>query len=264
MAGMSAKRELTPSEKAAAVRLKAIWNARKEAGKPGEFTQLAVAHACGWSNQSAFSQYVNGVIPLNYSALVKLAAVLRFEPHEVSPELVESHGGVAYTPAEPERPPQVRTPVAAYGIRAVDDDDELDPEEFIQIPEIDVHLTAGDGGVGTEFVEQKYTLPFRRWWLDKKGIKPENVKLMSVRGDSMEPYLQAGDTVMIDLSDKRIVDHQVYAIIHAGEPKIKRLRKRYDGGLVIVSDNPSYPDEEVPPDGLEHVVILGRKRWRGG
>lgn len=46
--------------------------------------------------------------------------------------------------------------------------------------------------------------------------------------------------------------------------KVKRLRRRRDGGLLIVSDNDRYPIEEVPPSELDTVYIIGRVFDRSG
>lgn len=46
-----------------------------------------MAAACGWETQSAASQYINGAIPLNVSALLRISAYLDVPPQEISPSL---------------------------------------------------------------------------------------------------------------------------------------------------------------------------------
>ena len=80
---------LTPEQDQEAKRLKAIFNARKDAARSrgSKLNQDDVAAACGWGGQSAVSQYMNGRIALNLEALLKLSRALDFEPSEVSPRL---------------------------------------------------------------------------------------------------------------------------------------------------------------------------------
>jgi phage repressor protein C with HTH and peptisase S24 domain len=80
----------------------------------------------------------------------------------------------------------------------------------------------------------------------------------------MEPYLLDGDVVLIDLGQKDVEDGDVYALAYGDELRIKRLSRRFDGGLIIRSDNPRFPEETVAANDLQHVRVLGRHIWRGG
>src|SRR3989304_5006649 len=71
------RRELTDEEKAAAKRLREIWQRKKGALN---LTQLSMAIACGWSVQAAFQQYLNASIPLNVKALLKISRELKVGP----------------------------------------------------------------------------------------------------------------------------------------------------------------------------------------
>jgi len=75
----------------------------------------------------------------------------------------------------------------------------------------------------------------------------------------MEPTLPQGAKVTLDLSNTAIQDGKVYGIRYGNELRIKRLYKRFDGGLIIRSDNATKnPDESLNPDQLEHVSVIGR------
>lgn len=108
-------------------------------------------------------------------------------------------------------------------------------------------------------------LAFRQDWLRTKSISARsNLRIMSVSGDSMEDYLQDGDTVMIDMGQKSVTDGQVYAISYGNELRVKRLRKRFDGGLIIQSDNPHYAEETLTAKDASAVKVIGRVLWRAG
>lgn len=81
-------KKLNPEQEADAARLKALWLAWKAAevaaGRP--IAQDAAAERLGFG-QSAFSQYLNGIIPLNADALRKFCALLEVRPARISPKI---------------------------------------------------------------------------------------------------------------------------------------------------------------------------------
>lgn len=76
------RRALTPEEREDQQRLRQVWERRK-----GELhlTQKDAAHAMGFKNQTAISQYITGRIPLNMEAAFKFAELLKVSVEEVSP-----------------------------------------------------------------------------------------------------------------------------------------------------------------------------------
>ena len=92
------RRGLTAIEKDYLKRFKAIWAEKKQALN---LTQEAVGLACGWSGQTAFSQYYRGVVPLNIEAVLRLSKILQVHPSEIMPEindlLPEGRGGATAT-----------------------------------------------------------------------------------------------------------------------------------------------------------------------
>jgi len=76
----------------------------------------------------------------------------------------------------------------------------------------------------------------------------------------MAPTLPHGSAMTTDTRKNtldQIVDGWVYAIRYGNELRVKRLRKRFDGALLIDSDNPAYPREIVEPHQIEHIGIIG-------
>lgn len=157
-------------------------------------------------------------------------------------------------------------PVPAYEIRAVDGDDGIDADKEVMVAVVDVELSAGNGSQ-VEFIETKYRLPYQIEWLRKMGVRdPDHVRLMAVRGDSMERTLFDGDKVLIHLQDTRLKSDCVFAIMLDGEAKVKRLFNSV-AGVRIVSDNPDkarYPDELVTQDQADRLILIGRAIHRQG
>lgn len=147
--------------------------------------------------------------------------------------------------------------------------EEATPSDSIQVKEYRVSFSAGNGHRATyDAIEEAEPATYRLSWFHKTGVKPKNAKRFKVVGDSMEPFLFAGDSVLIDTSENdptRIIDGKLYAIRYGNDLRVKRLFRRLDGTLILRSDNPAYKDEEVPPElAEEHISILGRVRDKSG
>lgn len=156
----------------------------------------------------------------------------------------------------------IAEPLAVYSIKT-DMDDKEDGDVTVDVA--DIQLSAGAGAQAPEFVETRFRHTYRWEFLRAEGVtNPAAIKRCRVRGDSMERTLFDGDMVTINTADQRVIDNSVYAIVVADQLKVKRLRRRRDGGLIIVSDNDRYPPEDVPPDEVDHVYIIGRVFDRSG
>ena len=127
------KRQLSADQLADADRLKNLWLAFKvRTGK----TQDDVAEACGWKNQSAFSQYLNARIPLNLEAVLKLASVLEAQPEDISPSLAR----IVAIPIKPESNAELGGSLEAW-----DSETPLD-EEDVELSFLkEIELAAGRG-----------------------------------------------------------------------------------------------------------------------
>lgn len=83
------KRVLSAKQKAAAVNLRRIWDAKK---KGLNLTQESAANTCGWLSQGTVNQYLNAKIGLNVDAILKFAALLSVSPYEISHEIISELG----------------------------------------------------------------------------------------------------------------------------------------------------------------------------
>jgi phage repressor protein C with HTH and peptisase S24 domain len=129
--------------------------------------------------------------------------------------------------------------------------------DFIFVPQMADRISAGGGVVHYNDVEVR--VAFRKDWIRGKG-DPENMSLIKVVGDSMEPSLLSGDLVLVDHGRTR-VDPQggIYAIAIDHEIMIKRIQPvHYMGTLKIISDNKKYGPIEADADC---VNINGKVIW---
>lgn len=124
-------------------------------------------------------------------------------------------------------------------------------------------LSAGNGEIVWDHEEIERSHAFRRDWMQGRGLNPSRCKLLEVRGDSMSPTLNGGDTVMINMADREIVSGEVYALVAEDGLRVKRLHRRA-GGVWMHSDNSDqlrYPPELIQD---HHAAVIGRVVWRGG
>jgi phage repressor protein C with HTH and peptisase S24 domain len=150
-------------------------------------------------------------------------------------------------------------PAAIVPILAWEHPDDLPPGEFVMIPRLDVHLSAGDGREQVEIELLKHQpQAFRADWIRRKRLKPGRLASMYAKGDSMEPRIFDKDSLVVDTSQVDVVDDGVYALWYDGGERVKRLYRRPGGGLRIKSENPRYDTIELQPSEVEHVRIIGR------
>lgn len=137
--------------------------------------------------------------------------------------------------------------------------------QFVEINWANGGLSAGPGAAPSDD-EERRSLAFSETWLKKKGFKRKHLVIIEVVGESMEPRLSNGDVALINTADKEIKDHRIYALRYGDDLRIKRLSRRYDGAVIISSDNPlpEFRDEIVPAADLHQLQILGRAVWVGG
>lgn len=141
--------------------------------------------------------------------------------------------------------------------------------KYVRIPRLALRAAAGAGIAPDEHVEVQEELSFRRDWLARKGLKQEYLQIYESRGNSMAPYIEDGDVILIDTEALMPKSNEVWVICQAGSVgiRVKRLMIRENGDLIIRSDNPDktlYPDELVSNEHLIKIEIIGKLAWRGG
>ncbi|MCF6246958.1 MAG: helix-turn-helix domain-containing protein [Desulfobacula sp.] len=130
--------------------------------------------------------------------------------------------------------------------------------DFKYIPRVAARLSAGTGSFDVNESVTDY-LSFETKWLSAKGSSNSMVA-MEVFGQSMEPVIKEGDTVLIDQSQKNILAGAIYAVGVEDTILIKRLEK-HPNKLVLCSDNKAYDPIFLEKDQMETVRIIGKVIW---
>ena len=143
-------------------------------------------------------------------------------------------------------------------------DDNFDHSHtHLSIPRYEVKLSAGNGTAQWVELTDKEPLIFRASWFFERHLSPEHLRAMTVKGDSMTPVLENGDTVIIDIEDTEIIDGEIYAILYKEKLYIKELRHT-ENGVLMISKNTDYNAIAVTQHDENRFFVLGRKVWRGG
>ena len=130
--------------------------------------------------------------------------------------------------------------------------------EYKSAPHVKARLCAGDGSFEVDENISDYWM-FRTDWLKSKGVTSDMI-LINVYGNSMEPELKDGDTVLIDTSRKEILAGSIYAVGIDDTIMVKRIEK-HPGKLVLISDNKDYETLYLSQSEMDSVRIIGKILW---
>ena len=118
---------------------------------------------------------------------------------------------------------------------------------------------AGDGAV----VEQERVtgrVKFRRAWLARHGLAARNCRVIEVSGESMEPTLVDGCSILVNLAGRRRRVGRIYVVRTDDGLVVKRAGRDVAGAWQLVSDNPNkhvWPTRPWP----QHAEVVGEVKW---
>lgn len=132
------------------------------------------------------------------------------------------------------------------------------------IPLYDVKAKAGHGVVVTSerIVD---SLAFKQDFLrNELGATRDDLYLIHVEGDSMEPTLRAGDLILVDRRRTTADREGIYVLRMDDALLVKRLQRQPGGRIMATSDNPTYQSFDVDLKALhDGLSIIGRVVWAG-
>lgn len=140
---------------------------------------------------------------------------------------------------------------------------EASPElaDAVRVPILDITAAAGNGFHNGDPQVTGF-FPFPRSVLRRLGIKPEKVRGLRSRGDSMWPTISDGQLVLIDIGGIDLHDGRIYAISAPDGLRLKRIQRQMDGGVLLISDNKDlYEPERIPPHEADAIRVVGHAFW---
>jgi len=136
-------------------------------------------------------------------------------------------------------------------------DTDSDVKTF-SLPKVFARLCAGDGSYEVEATPIEEHI-FKESWLAQKGT-PSTMVLMDVIGDSMEPFIFQGDTVLVDQSQTTLRSDGIYAVGIEDSIMVKRVAAERER-ITLLSDNPDYAPIIIQGDELLSFRIIGKVVW---
>ena len=125
-----------------------------------------------------------------------------------------------------------------------------------------VEVAAAAGG-GAEVYDETVVgrLWFRDDWLDRHAIDSTQCNVISVRGNSMEPTLPNGCSILVDRSQgrRRRRVGRIFVLRTEDGLVVKRAGKDAEGNWRIESEHPAWP----PVLWSDTTEIIGEVRWLG-
>lgn len=154
------------------------------------------------------------------------------------------------SPAHVEHPKNTDTPI-------------ISDKDFALVPQLNIEASAGLGITNGDHELVENHLAFKKSWLKQHNINPAFASAITVTGDSMDPTIRNGDTLLIDTSISEIRDNGIYIVVVNGMTMVKRVHIKLSRSITLISDNKNYPDEEIVFDDTHQLRIAGRVMWFG-
>ena len=207
----------------------------------GKDTQKEFAKTLGFSS-SYISEVESGKTKPSLELLLKISQITKHSLHWLltgeGPLFIEATASM------------VREDSASYGALG----------EFTLVPRFS---PADEAGTDVKGIEERGRdrYAFRRAWLHSKG-NVEDLVLLEVRGDSMDPTITDGDAVLIDCSKKQVLAGSMYALRFKNAVMVRRLQPIGAARIKVMSDNKLYDSYEIDLETGD-IEIIGQVIWIG-
>ena len=204
----------------------------------GGLTQAELARAAGLTHAS-ISRFENGLNQPVAGTLRRLAAALGVSADYLIGLTDEPTSALQRDPAAAAEPSPPYTPI-----------------RHIELVEL-----AAAAGSGAEVYDETVVsrLAFRHDWLTQRGIDPRHCHVISVQGDSMEPTLPDGSSILVDRNRREPQEDRIFVLRTEDGLVVKRLARDARGSWQLVSENADHPTVPL----LYGAEFIGEVRWMG-
>lgn len=142
----------------------------------------------------------------------------------------------------------------------VEEDHMRKTTDIFRVEVLDLAVSAGPGNyMISDYVEILYAIEFTNdhaRTLFGNRI-PQDVKVMTVSGDSMAPTLSSGDRLFVDVSVRHFQTDGVYSFVYGRTFHVKRLQMQ-GSRLAVLSDNPSYEKWYIDECDQYQLYVMGK------
>lgn len=135
-------------------------------------------------------------------------------------------------------------------------------QAFEVIPLLPIHAAAGAGAlIASEAEPVPYNvdgLAFSSAWLHSRNLHPASLRVIEVKGGSMDSVLRDGDKVLVNMADTAPRSGYVYVLRQGAELLVKYCQLLPDGMLRVSSANAAYQPYDIDLQRTPNVAIVGR------
>lgn len=284
---MTKKKDLSPELKAECDAAKALFVAKKNSLG---LTQAKVAEAADIS-PAGVAMYLNGTNPLNAKFAAVLSRLLD-EPVEkfstrLAAEIAGMRGAKPAGDARSGAADKVLAMLQRHAGKSLDaaaqdkiakavaeslSETELPIERSgsgsdaavssgeIRIPQYDIRAAMGHGQVPSEYSEVIRNVVIREELLREKGVTYTSAQALGVItgwGQSMEGTINDKDPVIVDRGVNDYQGEGVYVLTWHGDLLIKRLQRKDEDHVWLISDNRNYEKQAARIDDVAiHAKVL--------
>ena len=140
-----------------------------------------------------------------------------------------------------------------------EEDFEFNSDDFVGVDKI-----VASAGTGAEVISEQITdrVQFRRSWMRSHGMKPYLCRIVTVTGESMEPTLPDGTSILVNMGQQEPREGRIFVLRIEDEILVKRLIRDPDAGWLVQNDNRNkraWPTRPWPDD----AQIVGQVKWLG-
>ncbi|WP_150526520.1 XRE family transcriptional regulator [Roseibium sediminis] len=148
---------------------------------------------------------------------------------------------------------EVKSTAHQTGKRAVISDE----QEFVPIKRFDVEVSAGYGSLVEAEIGTAY-YAFNRSWLKRRDLNPDDLSVLAVRGDSMEPELHDGDLILLDRANTDPADGDICVVRYSNELFVKRVQMMPNSRIALLSTNSFYSPITINPREDDDLAFVGK------
>lgn len=240
--GMDKKKELTPEQKRECDALYKIWISKKNSLK---LSYRIIGDRAGGITGPAVSHYLHGINPLNAKIAKIFADALEVQVSDFSKRLDK----------------EIKSMTSANVIPLPQTGDIIKIPRFVDGADEGIRASMGVGATnGSSYVDVFNGLSIDKTWLRQNVnySNPVNLAIITGYGDSMAGTFDDGDVLLVDRGYTEIKIDAVYVLSLGNELYIKRLQRRPDGTILMISDNPKYPPYEIKNGDIDTFRVEGR------
>lgn len=142
------------------------------------------------------------------------------------------------------------------------------PLDSIDVPLFDTRASMGPGFIQPEHETVVERISVATSWVREalpSISSAKNLALLPAFGDSMEGTFNDGDLLWVDRGVTEVKTDAVYVLALQDDLYVKRLQRRPDGNILMISDNKKYESYLITDNDRDRFRVLGRVvyAWRG-